>query len=92
MDFLLDEYGNYKVENGDFVIGDSREQEAMLIISANQGEFKHYPLVGCNPATWNNAVVYRQDLERMIKQQIEASGLQYSEFKVKIEAWLNFSS
>ena len=92
MDFLLDEYGNYKVENGDFVIGESKEQEAVLIVSANQGEYKHYPLVGCNPATWNNSVMYRQNIERIVKQQLEASGLLYSDFKVKIEEWLNPSS
>lgn len=77
--------GNYMVENGDFAIGDSRQQEAIAIIAANQGDYKHYPLVGCNSRTWKNAQISVADIQRTIKQQIEATGLVYNDVKVLIE-------
>lgn len=84
-DFLIEDNGNYMVANGDFVVGDSRVQEAVLIISSNKGEFKHYPLIGCNVITWKNKNAYKDDVMREVKQQLEASGLNYRDFVMQLE-------
>jgi predicted Zn-dependent protease len=82
-DILVDlSTGNYLVQNGDFVIGDSRAQEAISIVRASQNEYKHYPLVGCNSATWNNAIISKQAAMRIIKRQLEADGLQSNDFEM----------
>jgi hypothetical protein len=83
-DILIDlTTGNYLVVGGDFVIGDSRTQEAVSIIRASQNEYKHYPLVGCNSATWNNAIISKQDAQRVIKRQLEADGLQPNDLDIE---------
>lgn len=79
--FLIDADGNYT-----FKIGDTRQQEAYLITGAHQGEFKHYPLVGCNPSTWKDYAGGKQGVIRNIKQQYEADGLRYEDFQVQIES------
>lgn len=84
--FLIDEHGNYAVEGGTFVIGDSRHQEAMLIVAAHQGEYKRSPLTGCNPSTWQDYIGGRQGVLRTIKQQIENDGLRYEDYQTEIES------
>lgn len=86
-DFLVDmETGNPVIENGDFVIGDSRHQEALSIVRASQCSYKHYPLVGCNVSTWNNAIMSKEGAMRIIKRQLEADGLEYNDFEKLIES------
>lgn len=45
-DLLLDENGDLKIENGDFVVGKSDEQHQLDIMLAEKGEFKEFPEVG----------------------------------------------
>ena len=80
----IEEKLDLKLNAGDFVIGDSRPQEARSIVSASQNEYKHYPLVGCNSATWNNAIISQQAAVRIIKRQLEADGLQVNDFDIKL--------
>lgn len=85
-DILIDlETGNPLIVDGDFVIGDSRAQEALAIVRASQNSYKHYPLVGCNSAMWNNALVSKQGAMRIMKRQLEADGLNYSDLQIILE-------
>ncbi len=45
-DILLDENNDLLEKDGDFVIGDSNDQNVKLLLLANPGEFKQYPLIG----------------------------------------------
>ncbi len=53
-DILLDEDGDLKISNGDFVIGDSNTQEIEALLISKKGMFKEFPLTGA-------------DLERLVK-------------------------
>lgn len=53
-DILLDENGDIKIENGDFVIGVSENQEIEDLLLLKKGELKQFPLTGA-------------DIERLIK-------------------------
>lgn len=86
MDFLTDDNGNYQVANGDLVIGESLRQEVLSITRANQGEYKHYPLVGCNLILMKNSQRTAADIERVIKQQITAAGIEFSRVINMIES------
>jgi hypothetical protein len=46
IDFLLDENGDLKFDNGDFATGYSDEQHQQNIMLANKGEFKESPELG----------------------------------------------
>lgn len=45
-DFLLDESNDMIIKNGDFLIGNSTEQNQKNILLATKGEFKEHPEVG----------------------------------------------
>jgi len=45
-DILITEDYDLRVENGDFVTGESTRQHQNLIILADKGEFKQFPTVG----------------------------------------------
>lgn len=46
VDILLDEQDDLLIENGDFVLGDTDQQNQKLIVIANKGEWKEFPEVG----------------------------------------------
>lgn len=77
-DFLVDENGNYKVALGDLVIGPCLKQEVLAIVRANQGDYKHYPLVGCNIIMMANSQKTTADVERELRQQLTAAGIDYA--------------
>lgn len=85
MDFLNDDDGNLTIVNGDFVIGLSSEQEAKSIVRANKGDYSHYPLVGCNLQDYQNSTSSKAEVLRVIKQQIESSGLQWDDVSIFFE-------
>jgi hypothetical protein len=43
---LLDENGDIMIKNGSMVIGDSTLQNQYMILAAQKGEFKEYPMLG----------------------------------------------
>jgi hypothetical protein len=45
-DILFDEEGDLKIANGDFVIGDSNDQEIENLLVSAKGAFKEFPIVG----------------------------------------------
>lgn len=49
-DIILDKDGDLKIEDGDFVIGNSDQQEIEALIMWKKGECKEFPLAGGNLA------------------------------------------
>jgi hypothetical protein len=45
-DLLLDENGDLRTANGDFVVGDATEQNKVLLLISQMGEWKQNPTVG----------------------------------------------
>ncbi|WP_372747045.1 oxidase [Lutibacter sp.] len=50
-DILVDDSGNLRIENGDFVIGSSTLQHQNHIIIAEKGEYKETPEIGVGVLT-----------------------------------------
>lgn len=73
-DFLLDSDGDLRIENGDFVIGDSDQDHISDIMNSAQGWFKKFPLLGFNPYQYLNARVDPTDLNKNAKIQLKSDG------------------
>ena len=74
-DLILTQDYDLQIKNGDFVIGDSQEQNVELMLMSKQGEFKLNPEAGCNILSAKNGVIGRL-LDREIRIQLEADGFQ----------------
>ncbi len=80
-DFLLDENGDLKIVNGDFVIGDAEEQTVERILISKPGEWKEYPQVGCDIQKAFNGVIDRF-LERNVRVQLESDGFEIEKLNI----------
>lgn len=80
-DYLLDEHGNWKVVNGDFVAGDSTLKEVQSIAELNQGEVRSFPLIGPNLVMMINSNSSRQEIEDRLAQHLKLDGLNYQKLK-----------
>jgi hypothetical protein len=72
-DILLDSDGDLQIQNGDFVIGKSDAQNALLILRAEKGTFKQFSLLGVGLVKYLNAPL-DSTLRREIQLQMEADG------------------
>lgn len=73
-DILLNDEFELRIENGDFVIGESTLQHQNLLLLCDKGEFKQHPRAGVG--------IYRyledhsgEDLAREIKYQFTMDGM-----------------
>jgi hypothetical protein len=74
-DILLDENGNYRVENGDFVVGESDDQHVELLLVSTKGSFREYPTLGTGIVNWvKKQNIDLNGLEREIKVNLQADG------------------
>jgi len=82
-DILLDDDNNWKVENGDFVVGLSDEQHVGLLMVSAKGSYREAPAIGVDLTKWigkqNNNI---SGLEREIMVQLEADGYKVTELKI----------
>lgn len=82
-DILLDENKDLRIENGDFVIGESTAQEIELILTAFKGEFKEYPLLGAEIIRKLKSRETTQGIRREINEQLEYDGFDWIDFKIE---------
>lgn len=80
-DFILDDNLDLKIENGDFVIGESTAQHQKLLILADKAEFKEVPMRGVG------AKRYLEDhdtsgLARAIRTEFIADGMTVNQIKI----------
>ncbi|MFL0134697.1 hypothetical protein, partial [Tenacibaculum maritimum] len=73
-DFLLDEDGDLKIENGDFVIGNCDQQDVEILIVSHKGAFKEFPLVGFGAINYIKREVSKVEFKRDLKVQLEYIG------------------
>jgi hypothetical protein len=84
-DFLMDSDGNFIIENGDFVIGDSELQEVAEIIEANPGEFKEDPIIGAALVRMIRKKYSAAQIEQEIKKHLARDGKDWNDYKDKIK-------
>ncbi len=80
-DILLAENNDLKIENGDFVIGDSTDQNVELILRIAPGELKEHLETG---VAIDRAISGNIDrfLDRTIRVQLEADGYEIETLKI----------
>jgi phage baseplate assembly protein W len=84
-DILLDDNDNLRIENGDFVIGDSIDQEVSLILRINKGELKEDPVIGCDLIRLINSNTSEMELKQIVKLQLARDGKSYDGLKERIK-------
>jgi hypothetical protein len=72
MDFVLTD-GDLTINNGDFVLDETQNQDAWLIMAHHKGSFKQFPLIGIGESRLINGVL-DGELRREIQLQLEADG------------------
>lgn len=80
-DFLLDQNKDLKIENGDFVLGDSTEQNLELLFISTPGEWKASVEVGIAIERALNGNLDRF-VERTIRVQMDADGYKISKLQI----------
>ena len=80
-DFLLTEDRSLRIENGDFVIGNSDSQAVELLLISKQGEWKQNPEAGCNIGAAINGVIDRF-LERNVRVQLESDNFKIDKLAI----------
>lgn len=80
-DLLLDNNGDLKIENGDFVIGDATLQNQNAILQSQKGEFKEHPEVGVG---LDNGILDENPREIIseIRKQFIHDGLEIKTFDI----------
>lgn len=74
---ILIENGDLAVENGDFKVGNSDQQNVELIMVAEKGHFKQWPLVGMGILKYLNSPmskVQRDKFEKDLYLQLLSDG------------------
>lgn len=91
-DILLDENNDLLIKDGDFVVGDSQEQEVAAIIRANQGEYKNDPVIGAGLYRMIQSNATDADVKAKIKLHLERDGKDFEEIKEVIGINVNSST
>jgi hypothetical protein len=66
-DILLNDDGSFKIENGDFAIGDGTLDDCNIIIKANTGTIKLDPILGPNIIRMTNSNTSPTQMKQEIK-------------------------
>ncbi len=73
-DILIDNDGNFIIENGDFKIGDGTIDDCSLIIGLNTGVCKIDPILGPNLIRMTNGKISTTQLKQEIKLHLSRDG------------------
>ena len=80
-DILLDENLDLSIQNGDLNIGESLTQDVGLILKSNKGEWKQYPLLGCNLVELIRSKANQNEINKRVMLQMKYDGKDYNEIK-----------
>lgn len=84
-DILLGDNDDVQILNGDFVVGESLDQEVGLILRLNKGELKEDPIMGCDLIRLIKSNITQPELKQIIKLQLARDGKSYDELKERIK-------
>ena len=71
IDILLGDGGELQEENGDFLVGNASNRYIEYILSAHQGHYKEFPLVGVGIHKFINSSVQRNIIQSDIVKQLK---------------------
>lgn len=81
-DILLDENNDLLIQNGDFVIGESEEQEIKCILQSVINDYKQTPELGVNLIEELNSSGSERALKQKIKLNLRMDGKGNKRFKI----------
>ncbi len=87
-DLILNDNGDLKIEDGDFVVGHSDEQHQQHILLANKGEYKAIPEIGVGIVQMLNDEQYT-DILIEAKRNLEYDGMKIRNIAYKEDGKLN---
>lgn len=73
-DILIDDDADLRIENGDFVVGDSDQQHVVLLINTFAGHWKQFPTCGVGIIQYMASAGQGSVLKRSINVQLTADG------------------
>lgn len=82
MDYLLDTNGKMLLKNGDFVIGESEQQEIDLLLMSSPGDWKENPAVGVNLPQLVKSRSTETAIKKSIHEQLTADGFKKITIKI----------
>lgn len=72
-DILLDDNFDLRIENGDFVVGESTNQHAEILLLSEKGDIRQYPFLGVGIKSFINDDSL-EDLPGEIDKQFKLDG------------------
>lgn len=88
-DVLLDANNDLRIENGDFVIGDSLDQEVAALLQLRQGELKEDPLLGPDLFRLIHTNATEAELKQAVKMHLARDGKDYEDLKERLKLKVN---
>lgn len=73
-DIITDSNGEIEILNGDIFINDSDSQHVEMILTADKGQFRQFPLIGVGIKKFSNGPLSPQFIKQSIKLQLESDG------------------
>jgi hypothetical protein len=89
---LLDADDDLKVENGTLKTGERKMQDAWMVLSANQGDFKEDPLAGVNLVRMIRGGENNELIRKTVEIGLERAGVKYDDIKKQMEILINNKS
>ena len=81
-DILLNDSDDLSIVDGDFNVGESNEQHAILIVNTAPGSWKQFPVVGVGIGAFIGSSGQTATIKRRINVQMEKDG--YTNVQVSI--------
>ncbi len=81
-DLLLDNDGDLRIGNGDFVLGESSQQEIELLLTSFRGEWKLYPKRGIEIQRMLKARQGIVSIKGVVQEQMEMDGFVNVDFDI----------
>ena len=86
---LLDSDDDLKIERGALKIGNRKMQDAYLVLSANQGDFKEDPLAGANLNKMIRGGLSKEMIRKTIEISLERVGVRFEDIKNEMDILIN---
>lgn len=83
-DIRLDGACDLLIEDGDLVIGDSNEQDVLVILQLNQGELKSDPLLGPNLTQQIRANRSRAQIQKRVRMHLERDNKDINDLNITL--------
>jgi hypothetical protein len=82
-DILLNETNDLQIANGDFVVGESNQQDIDLLLTTKKGEWKESPLVGANLQEYLKQREGLSGALKEVRQQLQQDGFRIKTAKIE---------